>query len=89
MSGEAEVPIYAPFFGVMGAASAIIFSGKCMCMFVCMSLFVCITYIRGKNCTYIYRCTRRNSCQTFVVEKLLIFWWNKTMKIHKNTKIFQ
>lgn len=27
---EAEVPIYAPFFGVMGAAAAIIFSGKCV-----------------------------------------------------------
>lgn len=25
---EQEVPIYAPFFGVMGAAAAIIFSGK-------------------------------------------------------------
>lgn len=26
---EAGNPIYGPFFGVMGAASAIIFSGKC------------------------------------------------------------
>lgn len=30
MSGiDADKPIYGPFFGVMGAASAIIFSGKC------------------------------------------------------------
>lgn len=32
MSSPAELadkPIYGPFFGVMGAASAIIFSGKC------------------------------------------------------------
>lgn len=26
---DADKPIYGPFFGVMGAASAIIFSGKC------------------------------------------------------------
>ena len=37
MAGEldAQHPIYGPFFGVMGAASAMIFSGKC---FICRGI---------------------------------------------------
>lgn len=35
MSDAENHPIYGPFFGVMGAASAIIFSGKHSSLFVC------------------------------------------------------
>lgn len=47
---EQEVPIYAPFFGVMGAAAAIIFSGKCVCI-------LHRDTHTWKKLKYVYRCS--------------------------------
>ena len=61
MSDDAAAPIYSPFFGVMGATSAMVFGGKMKLrkqMLVRKNAFYCVALHCGNN-----------SCILFLIRK--------------------